>query len=238
MTMNHDDPLLPAGPQPLNRDSYDAIASAWDAARRCLNEREAGWLLDLVRGLRPPAPVLDLGCGSGRPLGEWLLARGLQVTGIDQSARLLALARTRLPQGRWLEADIGGWIPDTDTDTDTDSDKNFAAVLIWDALFHLPRALHLPLLARIFRLLQPGGRLLLSSGGSAQPAFTDTMHGARFFYDALAPDVLLAGLLDLGFGLERIEYLNPPTRGRDKGRIAVLACRPAAAPATVPHAAE
>lgn len=230
MTMNHDDPPLPAGPQRLNRDSYDAIAGDWDAARRCLGEREAGWLLDLVRGLRPPAPVLDFGCGSGRPLGEWLLARGLPVTGVDQSARLLALARARLPQGRWLEADIGGWIPDTD--------KEFAAVLVWDALFHLPRALHLPLLARAFRLLQPGGRLLLSSGGSAQPAFTDTMHGARFFYDALAPDALLAGLLDLGFGLERIEYLNPPTRGRDKGRIAVLACRPAAAPAAVPHPAE
>lgn len=238
MPMSHDDPPLPAGPQPLNRDGYDAIAADWDAARTTLDAREAGWLLDLVRGLRPPAAVLDLGCGSGRPQAQWLLARGLQVTGVDQSARLLALARTRLPQGRWLEADIGGWIPDMDTDTD----KHFAAVLVWDALFHLPRDQHVALLRRIFRLLQPAGRLLLTSGGSAQPAFTDTMHGARFFYDALPPDALLACLLDAGFHLERVEYLNPPTRGRDKGRIAVLAQRPAvrptAAAGAVPHAAE
>jgi 2-polyprenyl-3-methyl-5-hydroxy-6-metoxy-1,4-benzoquinol methylase len=54
-------------------------------------------LLDLlgdVNGRR----VLDAGCGEGY-LARWLAARGAHVTGIDLSARLIALARAKDPGG-------------------------------------------------------------------------------------------------------------------------------------------
>ena len=51
-------------------------------------------LLGDVNGRR----VLDAGCGEGY-LARWLAARGAHVTGIDLSARLIALARARDPGG-------------------------------------------------------------------------------------------------------------------------------------------
>jgi len=69
-------------------------------------------LLDLlgdVNGRR----VLDAGCGEGY-LARWLAARGAHVTGIDLSARLIALARARDPGGSidYQVADLSQPLPD------------------------------------------------------------------------------------------------------------------------------
>ena len=54
-------------------------------------------LLDLL-GDVAGRQVLDAGCGEGY-LARWLAARGAHVTGIDLSARLIALARAKDPGG-------------------------------------------------------------------------------------------------------------------------------------------
>jgi len=69
-------------------------------------------LLDLlgdVNGRR----VLDAGCGEGY-LARWLAARGAHVTGIDLSARLIALARAKDPGGSidYQVADLSQPLPD------------------------------------------------------------------------------------------------------------------------------
>jgi SAM-dependent methyltransferase len=46
-------------------------------------------------GIRPGAPVLEIGCGSGQ-LTRLLLARGLRVTAIEPGERLIARARDQL----------------------------------------------------------------------------------------------------------------------------------------------
>jgi SAM-dependent methyltransferase len=53
-----------------------------------------------------PATVLDAGCGSGRVAIE-LARRGLDVVGVDVSASMLAAARERAPELRWVESDLG-----------------------------------------------------------------------------------------------------------------------------------
>jgi SAM-dependent methyltransferase len=66
-------------------------------------------LLGDVNGRR----VLDAGCGEGY-LARWLAARGAHVTGIDLSARLIALARARDPGGSidYQVADLSQPLPD------------------------------------------------------------------------------------------------------------------------------
>lgn len=208
-----------AGAALLNRRSYDRIVDAWDRARCRPSERELAWLAALVEGLPAGAPVLDLGCGTGRPLAAWLLQRGYAVTGVDQAAALLARARQRFPDGVWIEAEFGSWL------AAEREEARFAAVLCWDALFHVERARHGAIFADARRLLREGGRLLLTSGGSPGPAFTDTMFGERFFYDAHDPSATVALLRSTGFGIRRHGWLDAPTTGRDKGRFAVLADR-------------
>jgi SAM-dependent methyltransferase len=49
--------------------------------------------------------VLDAGCGTGRVAVE-LAARGLSVVGVDADPAMLAAARAKAPQLRWIEADL------------------------------------------------------------------------------------------------------------------------------------
>ena len=68
------------GPEDV-RDTYDRQADAWDA-RRSRALHEVGWLTRFVDALPPSGRVLDLGCGTGRPIAEWLTGQGFGVTGI------------------------------------------------------------------------------------------------------------------------------------------------------------
>ena len=209
----------------INRESYDRIAARWDAARSAFHGREADYLDRLLHGLSGASPVLDLGCGTGRPMAEAVLARGYRVVGVDQSRELLNLAARRFPQAAWIEADIAA--PDLPARL---PHLTFGASLAWDSLFHLPRELHEPLVRRIAALLAPGGRLMITAGGSAdQPAFTDTMFDAMFFYDSHAPEETVAMLERAGLRPLLVDVMNAPDGGRDKGRIAVIAEKDAGA---------
>jgi cyclopropane fatty-acyl-phospholipid synthase-like methyltransferase len=197
-----------------NRESYDAIAARWDAARTRLADAERSILDLLLDGVAPGASVLDLGCGTGRPIAEHLVARGLAVTGVDQSPRMLDLARARLPRETWLASRIEDFAPPA---------AGFAAAIAWDSLFHVPREHHAGVFARVRTALRPGARFALTVGGSAQPAFTDTMLDHTFFYDSHPPDEASALLRAAGFTMVRAEFLSLPTTGRDKGRYAIVA---------------
>jgi 2-polyprenyl-3-methyl-5-hydroxy-6-metoxy-1,4-benzoquinol methylase len=47
--------------------------------------------------------VVDLGCGAG-PLSASLIEAGFEVTGIDNSAELLAIARAAVPKAQFVNA--------------------------------------------------------------------------------------------------------------------------------------
>jgi SAM-dependent methyltransferase len=99
----------------------------------------------------PGSRVLDLCCGSGHVTKE-LVARGYIVTGVDNSAELIAVARRELPAARFLVQDA----------TLLDVAGSFDAVLsTFDSLNHV---LDLTGLRTVFRrvhgALIPGGLFL------------------------------------------------------------------------------
>lgn len=199
----------------MNRESYDAIASSWDSARVGFIGRERDYVDALLEELSTPSQILDLGCGTGRPIAAYLLSRGHRVTGVDQAEALLDLARSRFPDATWIASSIEAFVSATPYD----------AIVCWDALFHIDRAEHAGLLGRFARLLRPRGRLMLTVGGSEHPAFTDQMFGETFFYDSHPPDEAVSMLSAVGFTPILSEFMNLPTSGRDKGRYAIVARR-------------
>lgn len=75
------------------------------------------FVLDLEQALArvalaPGARVLDLGCNTGDVLA--MLPAGSERVGVDHSASALAVARGRMPEARWIEADVAS-LPDLGT---------------------------------------------------------------------------------------------------------------------------
>ncbi|MEU3664220.1 class I SAM-dependent methyltransferase [Streptomyces sp. NPDC032940] len=96
--------------------------------------------------------ILDAGCGTG-PLSAALGERGAVVTGIDVSARMLALARRRLGDSVELHvADLRERLPFGDGVFD-----DVVASLVLHYLEDWG-----PALAELRRVLRPGGRLIAS----------------------------------------------------------------------------
>jgi predicted TPR repeat methyltransferase len=197
---------------------YDLIADHWIHARQNLPPLDRA-LIDAFRARLPAqARVLDLGCGTGHPIGTLLAAQGCLLHGIDRSAALLAEARRNLPHASFAQAEL----------EDCTIGGPWHGVVCFDVLFHLPRSTHDAILQRVLESLTPGGMLVLTSGGSANDAgpFTDTMFGVEFFYDAFPRDELVSRCEALGYRVETRVMLNEPDGARDKGRLGLLLAKP------------
>lgn len=195
------------------QEGYDRIASDWNALRTGFRPGERDFLDLLLDSLPENASVLDLGCGTGVPNATTLATAGHRITGIDASRELLTIAATTLPGATLIQSSFEA----------VELTATYQGALCWDSLFHLPRRHHPQVISKLAAALVPGAVLLLTSGGSTQEPFTDTMFGHEFSYDALPPDETIALVKASGFDVIRAELLEKPTGGRNKGRLAIAA---------------
>lgn len=130
---------------------WDAIAQDFIAARSDLGA-------DIVRQwatqLPPGAAVLDIGCGSGAPVAEALVAAGFRVFGVDASPTLVAEFRRRLPATEVVCEPV---------ETSRLFDRRFEGAVAIGLLFLLPAEDQRAVIARIAAALEPGGRFLFTA---------------------------------------------------------------------------
>jgi SAM-dependent methyltransferase len=196
---------------------YDRVAGKWTAARRKhWPSGDSDFVGRFVKGLPKGARVLDLGCGMGVPIAAILVDSGAQVVGIDRSEKLLEFARDQVPDAEFIFGDVVGF----------DIEHAFSGVVLWDVLFHIERQEHRSILKNIYDHLLPGGRLIVTTGGSENPPFTDTMFEVEFFYDSHPPQRFLDISKEVGFQVIQSVMLDEPDGGRNKGRMGVLLSRP------------
>ena len=194
---------------------YDHIADEWHASPRGFAARKYVELI--LDGLAPGARVLDLGCGTGEPVARYLAERGFRVVGVDESERMLEIARRVVPAAEFVRGDM----------CEVSLNGGFAAAVAWDSVFHVGRERHRGIFRKLYDLLDPGGRLLLSAGGTGHEGFASEMYGRDFFYSGYEPAETLRLLAEEGFVVELCEVDDPSSRGH----LAVVARKPAAAPA-------
>jgi cyclopropane fatty-acyl-phospholipid synthase-like methyltransferase len=207
------------------QNAYDQIAEQWHSQNRgqAYIDHVLRYVNLAVAGLQPGSRVLDLGCGTGKPVLKYLVEKGFRVTGVDQSEKMLEIAKREVPEAEFIYSDM----------INVQLAPGFAAAIAWDSIFHVERKQH----AEVFRILadalEPGGRLLLSVGGSdaaiaeefaatydaAAEGFTSEMFGHTFFYSGYAPRVTRGLLEAAGFEIEVWEIDDPSSRGH----IAVIA---------------
>ncbi|WP_329004385.1 class I SAM-dependent methyltransferase [Kribbella sp. NBC_00709] len=134
------------------RTSYDTVATSYaDLVVDGADWEDGAFdlLAKLVAG--SGRTVLDVGCGPGRTTGL-LARRGLQVTGIDLSPGMIEVARRDHPD---LDFRVG-----TMTALEF-GDGSASGVVSWWSIIHLPRDVVPQAFAEFYRVLAPGGVLLM-----------------------------------------------------------------------------
>lgn len=133
---------------------YNDHAAAW-LARRGSGLVERGWLDAFLDALpQDGSEILDLGCGSGVPVADYLIRQGRRITGVDGAAVLIGHAERRFPEHRWIVADMRA-LPALGP---------FHGVLAWHSFFHLRPEDQRAMFPAFRRLVVPGGTLLFTSG--------------------------------------------------------------------------
>lgn len=182
---------------------YERHARAWDADRRRGTWTDRPWHDRFVAALPAGARILDLGCGSGAPVGRNMVARGLSVTGIDGAPGLIALCRQRMADQRWLVGDM----------RQPPVRGRFDGILAWDSYFHLPPGDQRRMFG-VFAAHSARGGLLMFNTGPRRGEAIGSYRGDPLYHASLGPEEY-EGLLQTA-GFERLAHVvaDPEAGGR------------------------
>ena len=187
------------------REGYARWAPFYDEPGNQLLEIEQPIVREILDDL-PVGIALDAACGTGRHT-EYLASLGHTVIGVDTSREMLALARAKVPDGTFHEADLHG-LPLADDSVDL--------VVCAIALSHVADLA--PALTELVRVLRPSGHLVVSDsrgliGDIGLPLVRVGPGGEVGYmpvYARLASDYLAAAL-PLGLQVRRCEEPRRPS---------------------------
>jgi SAM-dependent methyltransferase len=138
-------------------DEYDARwKSLADAGKNIHGEAD---LVESILAESGGHSILDAGCGTGRVAIE-LANRGFVVAGVDADAGMLAAARAKAPELRWIEADLADL-------SAAEVDRVNLVLLAGNVMIFLEPGTEAQVLAGLAGRLTPGG--LLVAGFSVRP---------------------------------------------------------------------
>ncbi len=166
---------------------YEENAAAWDEARGA-ELKERLWMDQFLAHVAPGGTLLDLGCGSGRPVAAYLIERGYRVTGLDSSPSLIALCRERFPSEEWLVGDMRA----------LHLGRRFDGVLAWYSFFHLHFDDQRAMFARFAAHAHPGAPLVFTSGPEHGQAIGE-WQGEPLYHASLSQDEYRCLLDENGF---------------------------------------
>jgi len=133
---------------------FDLMAPSWDADL-IRHEDVINIILDNA-GVKPGVRVLDVACGTGVLIGDYLKRKVASVTAIDISPEMARIAAGKFPQEN--VAVICGDVENTAFD------KQFDCIMVYNAFPHFPDPENL--IKTLSSLLSPGGTLTVAHGMS------------------------------------------------------------------------
>lgn len=144
---------------------FDEIAKRYEGAFS--EDPSLHQIIDRSLGLlEPNSSVLDVGCGTGRPVLYRLAAAGHRVTGIDISPEMLDIAKKQV-DGDFHQADMTKYVPA----------RQFDAIFAIFSLFNSSYEQICSMMLKFREWLRPGGRLILATIPS------DCMFDDKSLYD-------------------------------------------------------
>ena len=143
---------------------YDRLAAVWDDWACEVNpDLRLEYTRRLTLDVDGGANVVELGCGTGRPVG-CALAQTFDYVGVDVSPEMVRIASENCPDGQFFVGDMTSL---------SFPDASLAGVVAFHSIIHVPREYHAGLFQDVYRWLQAGGWFVASLGTTAQDAGTD-----------------------------------------------------------------
>ncbi|CAM4212757.1 class I SAM-dependent DNA methyltransferase [Acinetobacter pragensis] len=149
---------------------------------------EKSWLDQFLALLPKSAAILDLGCGSGKPIADYMIQQGYAVTGVDSSDAMIQMAQQNFPAQAWLRADMRL----------VQLDQVFQGILAWDSFFHLTPDDQRKMFAQFAEFSAPNAILMFTSGPAAGEAIGE-MFGDALYHASLSQDEYRALFAQYGF---------------------------------------
>ena len=156
------------------KEIYDRNAEEFDRQRnKSLFERP--WLDRFLSLIPKEGIILDVGCGTGEPIAQYILAQQYEVVGLDFSPKMIEIVSQRFPEQKWLCADMRTlYLP-----------QQYEGLISWGAFFHLTPDEQRSTLTRFIHQLALGGVLLLTIGHEAGEV-TGTVNGEEVYHSSLS----------------------------------------------------
>lgn len=132
---------------------YDEV-SEWFNENRSNHLIELKYLQELLSHLPEKSEILDLGCGTGKPIMEYFLSQNYRVTGVDASWKMLEIAKSNFPNNEFYLMDMRS----------LKIERKYDAIIAWHSFFHLPVDDQEKLIPKLSNLLNPNGLFLFTSG--------------------------------------------------------------------------
>lgn len=180
---------------------YDAVAKEYASEFRdehVQKPKDREVLLRFAQEMHGRRPLWDLGCGPGHT-AAFLTDLGLQISGLDLSAKILEQAKSihpgiRFQQGSLLALEF--------------ADDSIAGAVSFYAIVHFTREQVKTTLAEVFRALRPGGLFLFTFHIGEETIHLREFLGKEIDIDFMSfPTGFIVGCLE-SIGFEKIEVME------------------------------
>lgn len=155
----------------LAKKGYEEAADDYAAKRNQFKSLK--YLEQFSKLLEKGKTILDVGCGAGKPVDEYLVKQGFAVNGIDISERMIELAKKNVPQSFYEVKDMSKL---------KESEYCVDGIVSFYAIFHTSRETHQELLNRFASFMPNGGAILITMGSGEWEGTEENFHGAKMFW--------------------------------------------------------
>lgn len=155
----------------LVKQGYEIAAEDYDSKRDQFKSLK--YLEAFSKLVKRKGTILDIGCGAGRPVDEFLINQGFEVNGIDISEKMIELARKNVPEAFYEIKDMSEL---------KDGEYNVDGIVAFYSIFHIAREKHADLFKKFVSFLPNGGVILITMGSSDWEGTDDNFHGAKMFW--------------------------------------------------------
>lgn len=203
------------------KTSYDRVADKY--AEEYFGELErkpddCKLLDEFAELVRDKGEVCEIGCGPGQ-VARYLKDRGVNMRGIDLSERMVSAASRLNPDISFSTGDMLALnVPD----------NSFAGLVSFYAVIHLKRTEVATALREIFRVLQPGGNVLISFHKGEGELHRDEWYGEPVSIDVtlLSSEEMIEYFEMAGFVIDLVVERSPYEFEYPTTRVYVQASKP------------